>query len=32
MSLGGGAEVAEFALAGGCSVEAKGHEESVTGE
>ena len=31
MSLGGSAEVAEFALAGGGGVEAKRHEVSVTG-
>jgi hypothetical protein len=31
MSLGGGAEVAEFAFAGGGGVEAKGHGESLTG-
>jgi len=29
MSVGCGAEVSEFALAGGGGVEAKGHEESV---
>jgi hypothetical protein len=31
MGLGGGAEVAEFALAGGGCVETKGHGESLTG-
>jgi hypothetical protein len=28
---GGSAEVAEFAVAGGCGEEANGHDESVTG-
>jgi hypothetical protein len=31
MGLGGGAEVAKFALAGGGGIETKGHGKSVTG-